>query len=237
MMPWTISTDGFPLKNEIWSGSCLEGESGVTLTSVWSLSSPFASSVDFRSSLPSSAPDRKTQSVNSSGVKRVSDQGESLHCCAADLRWAGRSRSPCRSWRGCPGAGGEWPIAPAPFYHPASFWRRPALSLSSRPLTSLKLWDTGDVSGDTRPQHKGLKEILEASSELKHTVCEWMLSAHGQHKTRWSWYFSIIMFLCFLCYISAQVHDSTATDTLNYSHYPVYDYTFFLNFFSSSCLF
>ncbi len=170
-----------------------------------------------------------------SGVKRVSDQGESLHCCAADLRWAGRSRSPCHSWRGCPGAGGEWPIAPAPFYHPASLWRRPALSLSSRPLTSLKLWDAGDVSGDTRPQHKGLKEILEASSELKHTVCEWMLSAHGQHKTRWSRYFSITMFLWFLCSISAQVHDST--DTLNYSHYPVYDYTFFSHLFSSSCLF
>ena len=28
-MPWMISTDGFPLKNEIWSGSCLEGESGA----------------------------------------------------------------------------------------------------------------------------------------------------------------------------------------------------------------
>lgn len=139
-------------------------------------------------------------SVNSSGVKRVSDQRESLRC-AADLRWAGRSRSPCRSWRGCPGAGGEWPIAPAPFYHPASFWRRPALSLPSRPLTSLKLWDAGDVSCDTRPQHKGLKEILEASSELKHTECVNECSLLTVNtKPGWSRYFSIIMFLWFLCY-------------------------------------
>lgn len=29
IMPWTISTEGFPLKKEMWSGSCLEGESGA----------------------------------------------------------------------------------------------------------------------------------------------------------------------------------------------------------------
>lgn len=27
--PWMISTEGFPLKKEMWSGSCLEGESGA----------------------------------------------------------------------------------------------------------------------------------------------------------------------------------------------------------------
>lgn len=32
IIPWTISTDGFPLKNEIWSGSCLDGESGAAFT-------------------------------------------------------------------------------------------------------------------------------------------------------------------------------------------------------------
>lgn len=29
MMPWMISTEGLPLKKEMWSGSCLEGESGA----------------------------------------------------------------------------------------------------------------------------------------------------------------------------------------------------------------
>lgn len=33
-MPWTISTEGFPLKKEIWSGSCLEGDSGAVPPSV-----------------------------------------------------------------------------------------------------------------------------------------------------------------------------------------------------------
>lgn len=31
-MPWTISTEGLPLKKEIWSGSCLDGESGAVFT-------------------------------------------------------------------------------------------------------------------------------------------------------------------------------------------------------------
>lgn len=29
IIPWMISTEGFPLKKEMWSGSCLEGESGA----------------------------------------------------------------------------------------------------------------------------------------------------------------------------------------------------------------
>lgn len=31
-MPWTISTEGLPLKKEIWSGSCLDGDSGAGFT-------------------------------------------------------------------------------------------------------------------------------------------------------------------------------------------------------------
>lgn len=57
IMPWTISTEGFPLKKEIWSGSCFEGESGAASRSLlWSsclfLSSADAASEDF---LPSMA--------------------------------------------------------------------------------------------------------------------------------------------------------------------------------------
>lgn len=158
-MPWTISTDGFPLKKEIWSGSCLEGESGVALTSVWSLASSLVSPVDFRSSLPSSAPAVKhtvrlyhwPTAVKSQWVK--SDP---------NLRWAGRSRSPCRSWHGCPGAGGGWPTAPDPICLPVWLWRRPALSLSSRPLTSLQL-------SKEQQQHK---EILETLSEWVNALCD-----------------------------------------------------------------
>lgn len=42
-MPWMISTEGFPLKKEIWSGSCLEGDSGAA--SVTKLLSPVPSTL------------------------------------------------------------------------------------------------------------------------------------------------------------------------------------------------
>lgn len=167
-MPWTISTDGFPLKKEIWSGSCLEGESGVALTSVWSLASSLVSPVDFRSSLPSSAPAVKHTVRLYHWPTAVKSQRVRTD---PNLRWAGRSRSPCRSWHGCPGAGGGWPTAPDPICRPAWLWRRPALSLSSRPLTSLQL-------SKEQQQHK---EILETLSEWVSECSLWhfILMHHG----------------------------------------------------------
>lgn len=48
MIPWMISTEGFPLKKEMWSGSCLEGESGAA---------PVASLLSWEPSVPSGLSD------------------------------------------------------------------------------------------------------------------------------------------------------------------------------------
>ena len=66
-MPWTISTEGLPLKKEIWSGNCFEGESGAVHISLppvvpsWVSGVPSLSPPDGLISAPSSFSARKEQ--------------------------------------------------------------------------------------------------------------------------------------------------------------------------------
>lgn len=121
-------------------------------------------------------------SVNSSGVKRVSDQRESLRCRPA-LGWkvsitmSLMTRLPRCWWRMTDRSSSVLPpsvvLAEASAFSPIS-------SSDISETVGRRRCELWHQASTQRPQRDSRSKLRAQT----HWVCEWMLSAHGQHKTR-----------------------------------------------------